>query len=270
MPPSPSREKKPPEELRLTLLRITVVEAKNLVLPEGHQIKPYVSVRVGNQLGQTRTAGGRWTGGINQPARAAAQGGPKGCAWHQSFDLVVRQSPRPADLEDVLTLRLLSYQLARKDLVLGKADLAVATLGDPFRAPDVGNLFGAPSSSAASHGGGAAAAKRSVRRGSLAHRCAQDFWVPLTTTGPQVSPHPRAVLVSLRGHSFYRRARLGRRWGLAMQDSLWQYLRGTVDLARERAHLPTCRCRFLTVDPLYSPRGGARVVHRRRSSTRAR
>lgn len=73
-----------------------------MVMPEGQACRPYVSIRVGSQLGQTKLAGGfKWNG---------SKVG-KACGWYQSFDLVVRQRPDPSDLEDILSLRMLSYQV---------------------------------------------------------------------------------------------------------------------------------------------------------------
>lgn len=78
-------------------------------MPDGQACRPYVSIRVGSQLGQTKLAGGfKWNG--QRIGRA--------CGWYQSFDLVVRQRPNPADLEDILSLRLLSYQVNISDQII--------------------------------------------------------------------------------------------------------------------------------------------------------
>ena len=104
------------ETLRLTLMRVTIVEAANMVAPEGQPVRPYVTLRASCQLGQTRVSGGfKWSGlrddhgGSSGSSRARAR---PGCAWRQSFDVVVRQQPASADLEDVLSLRLMSYQVS--------------------------------------------------------------------------------------------------------------------------------------------------------------
>jgi hypothetical protein len=111
------------EESRLTLMRITVVEAANMVVSEGQPVRPYVTIRAGCQLGQTRVSGGfKWgglrdgSGGASSISSSSGSGGRvrPGCAWRQSFDMVVRQQPASVDLEDILSLRLMSYQVADK------------------------------------------------------------------------------------------------------------------------------------------------------------
>jgi hypothetical protein len=152
----------------LSLLRITVVEAKNLVISHNQTCRPFVSVRVGSQYGNTRVAGCfKWSGQQKEVT----------CEWKQSFCLVVRQEPIEEDLGDVLALRVMSYQMARKDICLGKADISVATLGNPMRPPQTGVILLR----------GERGCRRSscgLNRGNLSQRMAQDFWVPLTVTNP--------------------------------------------------------------------------------------
>jgi hypothetical protein len=100
-----------------------------------------------------------------------------------------------------MSVRVLSYHLARTDVVLGKVDLIVDSLGDPFRPPDVGAAWVRPSSgtgnanvapfssvSSSPPPPSATTTARSRRaRDGLSHRCAQDFWLPLHTTTAQVT-----------------------------------------------------------------------------------
>lgn len=156
-----------------TLLSL-FVQVKNLALPAGQQCRPYMTLRVGSQHGQTRVAekGGR--------GRAS-----NSWAWHQSFDAVVRRRPRAEDLEDLLTLRLLSYSIAFKDLELGRSDVSVVTLGDPFRPPDVGAVFLKADPTAPGPTG-------------LDRRAEQDFWIPLSFTSQQVPLCPHSIPMILR------------------------------------------------------------------------
>ena len=90
-------------EYGLSLLRVTVVQAKNLIIPDNQPCRPFVSIRVGTQYGNTKLAGGfKWSG--QQEVT---------CEWMQTFDLVVRQVPTEEDLGDLLALRVMSYQMAR-------------------------------------------------------------------------------------------------------------------------------------------------------------
>ncbi len=64
--------------------------------------------------------------------------------------------------------------MAFKDLELGKCDIAVETLGNAFRPPDVGAVFLPLDPGSA------------PERNGLEKRCEQDFWVPLSWTSQQV------------------------------------------------------------------------------------
>lgn len=111
------------DETRLTLMRISVVEAVNILAPEAQPIRPYITIRVGSQLGQTKVSGGFKWGGLregsssNSSSASGRSGSISGrsrpsCSWCQSFDMVVRQRPASIDLEDIVSLRLMSYQVA--------------------------------------------------------------------------------------------------------------------------------------------------------------
>jgi hypothetical protein len=164
------------DSVRLTLLRITIVEAKNLALLErSHQhLRPYVALRAGQQHGQTRVSTSWHLHGDRRTASTCD------VTWNQSFDLVLRQHPNSVDLEDFLSIRVLNYHMARSDSVLGKVDVAVATLGDPFRPPETGILFASPSLQTSLPN----IRPRIKRSRGLAHRSAQDVWLPLTGTSP--------------------------------------------------------------------------------------
>ena len=108
------------EESRLTLMRISVVEAANILTPEAQPIRPYVSIRVGSQLGQTKVSGGfKWGGlreGSSSNSASVSSGSISGrfrpsCSWCQSLDMIVRQHPANIDFEDMVSLRLMSYQV---------------------------------------------------------------------------------------------------------------------------------------------------------------
>jgi len=107
-----------------------------------------------------------------------------------------------------------SLQVTRKDLLLGKVDLALETFGDVFRAPDDGNRYlpvSRPSAVAADRASSSALAfgaaeksqhrlngsnsnnskgasteisgKSATRKSSLSTRTGLDFWVPMTAAG---------------------------------------------------------------------------------------
>ena len=126
-----------------------------------------MSVRVGSQWKYPSCGCFKWSGQQKEVT----------CEWKQSFCLVVRQEPIEEDLGDVLALRVMSYQMARKDICLGKADISVATLGNPMRPPQTGVILlrGERWFRRSSCG---------LNRGNLSQRMAQDFWVPLTVTNP--------------------------------------------------------------------------------------
>ena len=87
------------------ILRVAIVEAKHLVVPDGHACRPYVACRIGSQHGQTRVASGfRWGNEKNGGA----------CEWRQHFDFIVHRhdDPRRRHFEDVLALRVLSFQVS--------------------------------------------------------------------------------------------------------------------------------------------------------------